>query len=85
MGFLIVGILFLLLKYLEIDPVSSWSWWWVLLPFGLAWIWWDVVDPALGLSKKREARKAEERKIARLEKTKQELGLDPRSRRRPRR
>ena len=28
-----VGIVFLILKLLAIEPVASWSWWWVLCPF----------------------------------------------------
>ena len=36
MLFLIIGVLLLLLKYLEIPPVAAWEWWVVLAPFGLA-------------------------------------------------
>ena len=36
--FTVVGIVFIVLKLLEIKPVASWSWLWVLCPFwiGLA-------------------------------------------------
>ena len=36
-----IGIVLILLKYLEIDPVAAWSWLWVLAPFGLAVAWWS--------------------------------------------
>ncbi len=32
---LALGILLVLLKYLEIGPVATWSWWWVLSPFAV--------------------------------------------------
>ena len=36
MLFLGLGILFLAMKFLAIDPVAAWSWWIVLAPFALA-------------------------------------------------
>lgn len=44
----VVGIVFIVLKLLEIQPVASWSWLWVLCPFwiGLAL---DLVLVILGL------------------------------------
>lgn len=46
--FTVVGIVFIVLKLLEIQPVASWSWLWVLCPFwiGLAL---DFVLVILGL------------------------------------
>ena len=34
----VVGVVFIILKVLEIQPIASWSWLWVLCPFwiGLA-------------------------------------------------
>jgi len=29
----VLGIVFIALKLTNIDPVASWSWWWVTLPF----------------------------------------------------
>ena len=39
-----LGILLALLKYLEIGPVAQWSWWVVLVPFGLTLLWWGWAD-----------------------------------------
>ena len=36
MYFLGIGIILLILKLMEIDPVATWSWLYVLAPFGLA-------------------------------------------------
>jgi len=35
MYFLGLGVVLLLLKYLEIGPLADWSWWWMLTPFAL--------------------------------------------------
>ncbi len=37
---LLLGLLLMLLKYLEVDPVAQWSWWWVLSPFAVTAAWW---------------------------------------------
>jgi small Trp-rich protein len=37
-----VGVALLLSKLLDFGPLAGLSWWWVLLPFLLAWIWWEV-------------------------------------------
>ena len=44
----VVGVVFIVLKLLEIQPVASWSWLWVLSPFwiGLAL---DIVLVLLGI------------------------------------
>lgn len=44
-----LGVVGLLLKWLEIGPVAQWSWWTVLAPFGMAIVWWSVSD-ALGFT-----------------------------------
>ena len=39
-----LGIVLLLLKWQEIGPVATWSWWWVLAPFAGAALWWTWAD-----------------------------------------
>ena len=51
MYFLGIGIVLLLMKYLEMGPVASWSWLIVLAPFGLAVVWWAWAD-ASGYTKR---------------------------------
>ena len=77
MLFLIIGVLLLLLKYLEIPPVAAWEWWVVLAPFGLAAAWWAYADWS-GLTKRRAVERMERRKHDRIEKQRQHLGLGPR-------
>ena len=46
MGLVIVGVVLLALKLLGLSPVAGWSWWWVLLPFALAALYWQIADSA---------------------------------------
>ena len=77
MYFLILGIILLLLKYLEIGPVTSWSWTLVLAPFGLAVLWWAWAD-STGYTKRKAMEKMDQRKKDRINKHKEALGIRPR-------
>ena len=61
-----VGIALLLSKLLDFGPLAGLSWWWVLLPFLLAWIWWEVFERNLGLDKKKAFDELEQAKKARI-------------------
>lgn len=75
MYLVLVGVLLLVLKFADVAPVAAWSWWWVLSPFGLAFLWWSYSD-ASGLTKKREIDKIEDRKESRRRKAFEALGID---------
>lgn len=68
MYFLGIGCLLLILKVLELGPVAQLSWWWVMLPFGLAVVWWYWAD-ASGYTKRKASenfdKKLEERRARR--------------------
>ena len=72
-----LGIVLVLLKYLEIGPPALWSWWWVLSPFALAAAWWAWAD-ASGYTKRRAMEKMDARKQARIDRQKDAMGLRPR-------
>ncbi|MBS0392761.1 MAG: TIGR04438 family Trp-rich protein [Comamonadaceae bacterium] len=74
---LLLGVLLMLLKYLEIGPVASWSWWWVLSPFAVAAVWWAWAD-ATGYTKRKAMEQMEQRKRDRINKQKDALGMGPR-------
>jgi len=76
MLFLVVGIVLLLLKWLEFGPVAAWSWWLVLLPFALAAAWWTLSDQ-LGFTSRKAAARDEARKEARLQKQRDALRSRP--------
>ena len=75
MYFLGIGIVLLLLKYLEIGPVAAWSWLVVFLPFGLAVAWWAWAD-ATGYTKRKAMEREEKRRLARIEKSRVAIGTE---------
>lgn len=74
---LLLGVLLLVLKYLEIGPVATWSWWWVLSPFAVAAAWWAWAD-ATGYTKRKAMQKMDQRKQERINKHKEALGMTAR-------
>jgi small Trp-rich protein len=74
MLFLGLGIILLAMKYLEFGPVAEWSWWTVLSPFALAVVWWTWADWS-GYTKKKAMQRENERKQARIDKSRESLGL----------
>ena len=77
MLFLGLGIILLLMKYLEFGPVAAWSWWVVLSPFALAVAWWAWADMS-GYTKRKAMEREDERKKARVDKQREQLGLGTR-------
>ena len=53
----IIFVILFLLKILDIPPVGNWSWVWVLTPFGLLMLWWNVITPMIGWDKKMAEKK----------------------------
>lgn len=74
MLFLGLGIILLAMKYLEFGAVAEWSWWTVLSPFALAVVWWAWADWS-GYTKKKAVQRENERKQARIDKSREQLGL----------
>jgi small Trp-rich protein len=81
MFFLGLGLILLALKYLEIGPVANWSWYVVLGPFGLAVAWWAWADWS-GYTKRKAVQRETERKQARIDKSREALGMGPKKPRR---
>lgn len=77
MLFLGLGLVLVALKYLEMTQVATWSWWAVLSPFALAVVWWTWADWS-GYTKKKAVQREEERKKARIDKQREQLGLGTR-------
>ena len=79
MYLLLIGLLGLVLKYLEIGPVAALSWWVLLIPFALAVAWWAWAD-STGYTKKKEMDKMDLRKQERIEKQREAMGMLPKKR-----
>lgn len=80
MYFLGLGVVLLALKYLAVDPVAAWSWWWVLSPFAFAVAWWAWADSS-GYTKRKAMEREDARRNARIERNKDAIGTNYRSRR----
>ena len=81
MYFVGLGLLLMLLKYLEMGPVATLSWMWVLSQFAMAVAWWAWAD-ASGYTKKRAMERENERKNARILKNRENIGTLRKSRKR---
>jgi small Trp-rich protein len=73
MYFLMLGVILLTMKFMEIDPVATWSWITVLAPFGLAMAWWAWADNS-GYTKRKAMEKEQAKKQARIDKNKEAIG-----------
>jgi small Trp-rich protein len=74
-----LGLVLIALKYLEIGPVAAWEWWWVLSPLAAAVVWWWWADWS-GYTKRKAVERENERKQARIDKSKARLGIQARKR-----
>ena len=72
-----LGIILLLMKYLDIDPVVSWSWLIVLAPFGLAVAWWSWAD-ASGYTRRKAMEREDKRRLDRINQQRENMGLKKR-------
>jgi small Trp-rich protein len=76
-----LGLVLLVMKYLELGPVTNLSWIWVLSPFALAVAWWSWAD-ASGYTKKRAMERENARKNARILKNRENTGTLGKSKKR---
>lgn len=67
-----LGLVLLLLKYMEWGPVALWSWWLVLSPFALAVAWWAWADTT-GYTKRKAMEADDKRRDERRARTKEAL------------
>jgi small Trp-rich protein len=72
-----LSLVLLALKYFEIGPVATWSWWVVVGSFGVTALWWGWAD-STGYTKRKAVEKMEKRKQDRINKSKEALGMRPR-------
>ena len=54
MPLIIIIALFVVLKYFEVWKFAELSWWWIVGLMVFAFIWFEFIEKALGLDKKKE-------------------------------
>lgn len=75
MWILLVAIVLLGLKLGAVGPFATLSWWWIGVPLGLVFVWWEVIDPMFGVSQRRAMGKIETRKAERVTRARRFLGM----------
>ena len=76
-----VGLVLLIMKFMEIPPVALWAWWIVLAPFGLAIAWWSWADSS-GYTKRKEMEREDAKRQARIDRNRDAMGLKSTKKRR---
>jgi len=67
---LIIAIVLLtVLKYFEVGPLASLSWWWIAGLFVVAFIWFEFVERMLGLDRRKAHEQLEKARQERVKKT----------------
>jgi small Trp-rich protein len=64
MWIFVIGLVILAMKLADFGFAADWSWWWVLSPFALTVLWWELSDRS-GLTSRRAERRMEARKARR--------------------
>ncbi len=82
MYLVVLGVIFLAMKWADWGPVAGWSYWAVLMPFAAAAAWWTYADKS-GWTQRQAMNKMEARKDARRRKNLDALGIGDKGRRRP--
>ncbi len=69
-----LGLVFLILKFMEIGPVAVWDWWVILAPFALAIAWWAWAD-STGYTKRKAMESEDAKRKARIERNRDAMGM----------
>lgn len=69
MPIIILIALLCILRYFEIWRFAELSWWWIVALMVLAFIWFEFIEPMLGLDKRKVHNEDEKRRQARIKST----------------
>jgi small Trp-rich protein len=48
-----IGLVLVVLKWLEVGPTAQWSWWWTLAPLAGAFIWFEWLERMVGRDRRK--------------------------------
>ena len=57
------------LKYFEVWKFVELSWWWIVAVMGVAFAWFEIIEPMLGLDKRKAHNVDEQRRKDRVKKS----------------
>lgn len=50
---IVAGVVLVGLKLLGVGPFLELSWWWILTPLGVAFVWFEFLERPLGFDRRR--------------------------------
>lgn len=69
MPLIILIVVLSILKYLEVGPLEKLSWWWIILLFAIAFIWFEFGERIFGMDKRKAHEQMEKARKERVDKT----------------
>lgn len=48
-----LGTALVLMKWLEVGPAATLSWWWILAPLGVAFLWFEGLERVFGRDRRQ--------------------------------
>lgn len=66
MPIILVILALCILRYFEIWRFAALSWWWIVGLMAVAFIWFEFIEPMLGLDRKKAHNEDEKRRQARV-------------------
>jgi small Trp-rich protein len=69
MTLIIIIALLTALRYFEIGPFATMSWWWIVLVMFIAFIWFEFIERMLGLDKRSAHDKLDKAREERVKNT----------------
>lgn len=70
-----IATIILLMKVMSIGPVAAWPWLWVLSPWVVVLLWWEVITPMIGWDKRQAEKKMREAEKEAQEAKKKQRGF----------
>jgi len=64
----------LALRYFQVGIFATLSWWWVALPFAVAFVYFEFIEKRLGLDKKKAMDEMDAAKKARIKRALERKG-----------
>ncbi|MDB5764506.1 MAG: family Trp-rich protein [Herminiimonas sp.] len=68
MPLIIIIALLSILRYFEIGPFANLSWWWIVGVMAIAFLWFEFIEKALGLDKRKAHDESEKARKDRVKK-----------------
>lgn len=69
MPLIIIIVALTALKYFEVWRFTEVSWWWIIGLFGVMFLWFEFLEPMLGLDKRKAHNEHEENRKKRVKDT----------------